>query len=194
MEITYAPGDLPQGETLFHVAKGPIPVGQRLRPYHLRTTYEPLVVAALEALATDTDAVARLLANAEWVRLAARREYLCELILLEAIFERTRTQVAPLLPSRLDTVFGWRTLATAQVFRARYRPDGAIYRCAAVGRAGTARDGALVAAGIDLARSLAGELGAVEQRAIRYWKGEEPMELPEMLIEGTLIIQERVTG
>ncbi len=192
MDIPYLTSDWPRARALFHVARDSIPIGQHLRPYHIRTVYAPLLGAIGEALAAGTDAVARLLASAEWARLAERRAYIPELVLLEAIFERSRVQVAPTLPSRLDAVFGWRTLEVAQEFRTRYRPDGVIYRCAAVGDMATERDGALVAAGIDLARPLADELRAVERRAIRYWGGRESMALPEVLIEGALIVQEQV--
>jgi hypothetical protein len=184
----------PQVVTLFHVSSRPIGAGQHLRPYHMRRRYGSLLVAANDALTRGADAAARLLASAEWVRLAARREYIPEFVLLETVFERSRAEIAPMLPSRLDAVFGWRTLELARQFRLRYRPDGAIYRCIAQGDAATERDGALVAAGINLALPLADELRAVAERATRYWRGEEPMAMPEVLVAGALIVQEQIHG
>ena len=174
---------------LFHVSAQALAVGQRLRSYTISTDYAALIRLAGEALNGGPEAIRRLLTSDAFARLHGQGGYQVEMVHLEAVFERVRARNAPQLPSRLEAVYVWRTLALARQFRAAYRPDGIIHRCALVTGTAIERDGALVAAGIDLTRPLVEELAQVERRAARYWRAREPMLLPEMLVRGTVVVE-----
>jgi hypothetical protein len=180
------------GSSLFHVAAGVLPVGHVLRPYAIAREYRTLIRLAAQAAGAGPAAVRALLAGAGWTDLLRRGEHRTEMVLLEALFERTRVQIAPRLPSRLDAVFAWCDLALARRFRAEYHPGGVIHRCSFDEGTAFERDGALVVAAFeaaDLARPRAGDLRLVEERAVRYWLAQAPMALPEVLVHGRVVVE-----
>ena len=188
--------DRPAG-SLFHVAAGPIPAGEVLKPYAVAREYAALVRLAGAALAGGPAAVRRLLAGEAWGGLLRQGDYRAEMVLLEAIFERARLGAAPALPSRLEAVYVWSSLALARRYRAKYRPRGVIHRCALVEGTTVERDGALVVAAFeaaDLARPSAADLQRVMERAERYWRADEPMDFPELLVRGAVAVAAVVEG
>jgi hypothetical protein len=119
------------------------------------------------------------------------------MVLLEAAFEQARMRTAPRLPSRLDAVYTWRNLGLAERFRAEYRPTGVVHRCALVAGTSLERDGALVVEAFEVTDLVAPsdeDLRRVEVRAARYWRGREPMALPELLVHGTVVVESVVGG
>ena len=174
---------------MFHVSARAITAGQRLRSYTVSADYAALIRLAGEMLDGGPGAVRHLLASDTFAHLQGQGGYQVEMVLLEAVFERARMHGAPELPSRLDSVYVWRTLALARQFQTAYRPSGIIHRCALVTGTTAEHDGALIAAGIDLKRPLEEELAQVAQRAERYWRANEPMRLPETLVRGTVVVE-----
>jgi hypothetical protein len=179
---------------LFHVASRPIPAGQALRPYAVARRHPDLFRLADAALAADPDALRSLLAGAAWAALRQQGDHQAEMVLLEAVFERARRALAPHLPSRLEAVYLWGSLALAQRFRAEYRPAGLVHRCALLAGDGVARDGALVVAAYeaaDLAAPAEADLRAVAERANRYWAAAAtaPMGMAELLVRGTVVVE-----
>ena len=176
---------------LFHVADRALPAGQALRPYAVAREYPALVRLAQRAVGDGPGAVRDLLAGEAWGRLVRQGGHRAEMVLLEAAFERARVRTAPDLPSRLDAVYAWGSLALAERFRAAYRPDGVVHRCALVVGTTVERDGALVVGAFeaaDLANPSPEDLRRVEERAVRYWQAREPMALPELLVRGTVVV------
>jgi hypothetical protein len=114
------------------------------------------------------------------------------MVLLEAIFERVRRHVQPEAPSRLEVVFAWSTRSVAERFCAEYCPGAVIHRCVLVAGMSVERDGALVVAAFDAFEQpglLAGRLRRVEERAEQYWRGQEPMAFPEVLVRGIVRVE-----
>ena len=179
---------------LFHVAARPIPSGLPLRPYAVAQRYPALLRSAGEALGAGPGAVRRLLAGEAWGRLGRQGagDYRAEMVLLEAIFERARVEAAPLLPSRLEAVYAWGSLALAERYRAAYRPDGVIHRCALVAGTTVELDAALVVEAFevaDLANPSDADPQRVAERAVRYWRVQAPLALPEVLVRGTVVVE-----
>ncbi|MGH2614985.1 MAG: hypothetical protein ACRDJC_07085 [Thermomicrobiales bacterium] len=177
---------------LFHVATGVLPVGHVLHPYAIAREHRALISLADHAASVGPGAMRDFLAGAEWRDLLQQRDHRAEMVLLEALFERARVRVAPRLPSRLDAVFAWRTLAVARRYRAEYHPSGVIHRCSLAAGTAIERDGALVVAAFeaaDLARPSARDLRLVDERAERYWLAQAPMALPETLVHGSVVIE-----
>ena len=79
--------------TLFHVAAHALPSGQILRPYAVASEYPELVRRAAEAIAAGQAAIQRLLEGEEWDRLVRQGNHRSEMVLLEAAFERARSQL-----------------------------------------------------------------------------------------------------
>ena len=182
---------------LFHVAARAIPAGRTLRPYAVARPYPALLRLADHALGAGPDAVRRLLASEAWERRLGQGggAYRAEMLLLEAIFERARLRAAPRRPSRLGAVFAWGSLALAARYRAAYRPDGVIHRCALVAGTTVERDAALVVEAFevaDLANPSEVDLQRVAERAVRYWRAEAPLALPEVLVRGTVVVEAAV--
>jgi hypothetical protein len=178
---------------LYHVAARPIPAGQALRPYAIARRHPELFRLTDEALAAGPDALRRLLADEAWTALRQQGDHQAEMALLEAVFERTRVELAPRLPSRLEAVYLWGSLALARRYRTAYNPNGTIHRCVFVAGASVERDGALVVEAYesaDLTEPSEADLRAVAERAHRYWSAETaPMSLPELLVRGTVVVE-----
>ena len=125
---------------LFHVSTQAIAAGQHLRSYTISADHAALIRLAGAALDAGPEAVRKLLAGETFARLQEQGGYQVEMVLLEAVFERGRARSTPQLPSRLESVYVWRTLDLARQFRAAYRPDGIIHRCALVAGTTVERD------------------------------------------------------
>jgi hypothetical protein len=114
------------------------------------------------------------------------------LIGLEAIFEVQRRAYAPTAPSRLDCRFAWADLQSAACFRSSYRSNGIIYECRIESGQAHVRDGGLLPPGIDLVnlgnREGSASFWAAVERGRRYWLAAEPMILPELLIDGAVVV------
>ncbi len=181
-----------ESPSLFHVATQALPTGQVLRSYAVASEYPHLVRLAELKIGAGQAAIQRLLASEEWVGLVRLGGYRSEMVLLEAAFERARVKTAPHLPSRLDAVYVWSSLALAQRFQAKYRPSGIIHRCALVDGTTLERDGALVVEAYEaanLTHPSEHDFRLVEERATRYWHAQTPMTLPELLVHGTVIVE-----
>jgi hypothetical protein len=177
---------------LFHVAARALPVGEALRPYAVAQEYAALLRLAERALEVGPKAVGHLLAGDSWRSLVQEGGYQAEMVLMEAIFERVRGRIAPRAPSRLEAVYAWGNLALARRFRATYRRDGIIHRCALVAGTAVERDGALVVEAFeaaDLGYPSADDLRRVEERAVRYWEARAPMAFPELVVRGTVVVE-----
>ena len=177
---------------LFHVAAGVLPVGLVLRPNAFAREYRALIAQAEQAANVGTAAVRDLLASAEWNDSQQQGDHRIRMILLEALFERTRVRIDPRLPSRIDAVFAWGSLALARRYRAEYHPSGVIHRCSLSAGTAIKRDGALVVAAFetaDLAHPRVRDLRLVEERAEHYWLAQAPMALPEVLAHGHVVIE-----
>jgi hypothetical protein len=172
---------------LFHVGAHPIPVGQILRPYALAREHHSLLRQSWSALADGFEAVEHLLDGVLRNVPSTPGRYRPEMVLLEAIFERVRRNVRPEAPSRLEVVFTWGTRSVAERFCAEYYPGAVIHRCTLVEGMAVERGGALVVAAFeafDQPGPLAGRLRGVEERAEQYWRAQEPMGFPELLVRG----------
>jgi len=147
---------------------------------------------ALQALDDGPDAVATFLAEPAWTRLVSQGGSHAGMVLLEAAFERVRRRIAPDLPSRFEVVFAWRTLSDAIRFRDVYQPSGVIHCCAMVTGRNVERDGALIVEAFeaaDLAQLQVTHLSEMEECAVRYWRGRTPMAHPEVLMDGTVVVE-----
>jgi hypothetical protein len=177
---------------LFHVAGCALTAGSILRPYAVAHDDPAIVRLAQDALDDGPDAVQRLFASDSWSRLLGQGGHRAEMVLLEAAFERVRVRTAPRSPSRLDAVYAWGTRDLAERFRAKYRPAGVIHRCVLVDGTTSERDGALIVAAFEatnLAAPSGKDLQQLEAQATRYWRAQSPMEMPELLVHGTVVIE-----
>lgn len=163
-----------------------------MRPYGIAWEYPALIQLAGQALEADPDAVRRLLGGEAWDHLRRHGGDRAKMVLMEAAFERARLLTAPQLPSRLDAVYAWGSLALAERFRAGYRTAGVIHRCTLVAGTVVVRDAALVVAAFEtpnLADASTDTLSQVEQLAVRYWRASAPMAWPEVLVHGTVVAE-----
>jgi hypothetical protein len=177
---------------LFHVAAHALPAGEAVRPYTIGWEYSDLLQLAKQALGAGPDATAGLLAGEAWGYVRRYGGDRAAMVLMEAAFERARLLTAPRLPSRLHSVYAWGSLALAERFRAGYRSAGVIHRCALVAGTIVERDAALVVAAFesaDLAEASVEDLRRVEEFAIQYWQGSAPMAWPEVLVNGTVVVE-----
>ncbi len=177
---------------LFHVADRAIPAGEAVRPYGIAREYPALLRLAGQALEVGPDAVRRLLSGRAWDDLRRHGGDRAEMVLMEAAFERARLLTAPQLPSRLDAVYAWGSLALAERFRAGYRPAGVIHCCTLIAGTAVERDAALVVRAFevtDLANASAEALRQVEELAVQYWRAPALMAWPEVLIHGTAMVK-----
>jgi len=142
---------------------------------------------AVDAVAAGPASLETLLPE-QWLALAPAEERARTQLVLEAVFEHARVRVNEALPSRADCAFAWRTLDVARRFAAQYVPGGTIYRCTVIDGIAIELDGGLLPPGIDLSRPVDQELPRVLERAGRYWRGEQPMTYPELLLTGTVIV------
>ncbi len=184
-----------ESSLLFHVANHALAVGEAVRPYGIAREYPTLLQFAGQALEAGPAAVQRLLSGEAWNHLRRHGGNRAEMVLMEAAFERARLLTAPQLPSRLDAVYAWGSLALAQQFRAGYRPAGVIHRCTLIAGTAVERDAALVVNAFEtpsLADASADALLQVEELAVRYWRASAPMAWPELLIHGTVVVKEVV--
>ncbi|THD65867.1 hypothetical protein E7Z59_14905 [Robertkochia marina] len=100
--------------------------------------------------------------------------------------------INPEFSSRLDSIFAWPTLEVAQRFKEDYIPNGVIHRC--IVKTGTAIEmcGDLLPPGIDLSnpneRVFKLQLEQTTRRARTYWTQRNKAILPELLIEGTVLV------
>ena len=177
---------------LFHVGIRGLAVGEILRPYAIGDECGALIWRVVRALDGGVDAIREILAGTDgsWPR--GPEGCPPEMVLLEAVFERVRTRVAPESPNRLDAVFAWRGLPLARRFRDQYAPDRVVYRCVVVAGTAIERDGGLVVEAYesaDLAQPSAEHLRRVEERAARYWRPVPPLAFPEMLVHGTVAVE-----
>ena len=124
---------------LFHVAGGPIEPGQAIRPYALGPGLRDALDLVRRALDEDAGARSALLTARGRLRQRFRSDPEMQLVVIEAVFERVRAELAPSLSSRFESAFFWPTVELAERFRARYRPAGVIHRCAGRGRSDLAR-------------------------------------------------------
>jgi hypothetical protein len=53
----------------------------------------------------------------------------------------------------------------------------------------TGRDAALVVVRLDRQAVFADEAGRLAGRAARHWSADEPIEWPELLVHGTVVVQ-----
>ena len=173
---------------LFHVSDRPIDPGQALRRYGLATDKSDVLAPAFRMLDGDSLARSMLLTRTGRLRRRFRSDPDMQLVLIEALFERTRVQVAPDLPSRLTSVFLWPTVELARDFRERYRPRGLIHRCLLTEGLALSRDASLVAARVDLAAVIDDEIQTIERRAVRYWTTDGAIDYPEILVQGTVVV------
>ena len=167
-----------------------------LRPYAIARDHGDLLRHAVQAIGEGPEAVANLLAGTAWNRLTASGDSRAGMVLLEAAFERVRMRIAPDLPSRFEVVFAWSTMADAIHYHDAYQPSGVILRCTLVAGRSVERDGALVVEAFEeanLAQPQATDLPRAEEHAIRYWRGQAPMAHPEVLVEGTVLVEGIVT-
>ena len=177
---------------LFHVADRALSAGEAVRPYGIAREYPAILRLAVQALEAGPDAVQRLLSGEAWDHLRRHGGDRAEMVLMEAAFERARLLTAPQLPSRLDVVYAWGSLALAERFRAGYRPAGVIHRCTLVAGTTVERDAALVIEAFeaaDLTDPSAAHLRQVEELAVRYWRARGSMVWPEVLIHGTVVVK-----
>ena len=182
---------------LLHVSDMALPVGTELRPYAIAQNHRELLRLAVRAIDKGPDAVVDLLAGAAWSHLVTLGDYLAGMVLLEAVFERVRLQIAPDLPSRFGVVFAWGTLADAVRYRDAYLPAGVIHRCAVVAGRSVERDGSLVVRAFEeanFAHPQATGRSRADEHAVRYWRGQVPMAHPEVLVEGTVVVEEVVAA
>ncbi len=178
--------------SLFHVAAHAIPVGQVLRPYGLACEQQALLRQCERALDDGAHAIEHLLEGVRRDVPSAPGRYSPEMVLLEAIFESVRRYVQPGAPSRLEVVFTWRTRSVAERFCAEYCSGAVIHRCALVEGMAVERDGALVVAAFNAFEQsglLTGRLRRVEERAELYWRGQELMAFPEVLVRGIVRVE-----
>jgi hypothetical protein len=177
---------------LFHVTDRTLPKGTVLRPYAIAQDNRDPLDQAVQVIDEGSEAVATLLAGATGSRLISSGESQAGMLFLEAAFERVRLRIAPDLPSRLGVVFAWNTLADAVHYRDAYQRFGVVHRCAMVAGRSVERDGSLVVDAFEeanLAQPQLADLPRAEERAIRYWRGQVPKAHPEVLVEGTMLVE-----
>lgn len=176
---------------IFHVARAPLAAGVTLRPYALGRDCREAAMELTRTRADGLDAVAGLIESHGWPGCKSAGRYPDPLIVLEAAFEWVRTEVAPELPSRLDAVFAWQTETLAREFRDTYQPGGTIHRCRVVAGRQVTRDGALVVAAYEstgLAEPSVHDLLCLERHAACYWRPEAVLRYPEVLVQGTVVV------
>jgi len=148
-----------------------------------------------------SSSLARFLSAREWQHIdftdnavGIEADAMKMMVVLEAIFEYTRTKLTSHLPSRLNCVFVWPTLELSKQFRHDYIPDGVIHRCCITQGDVVRLDGALLPPGIDLSNLsdevFAAEFLATQLRAEKYWIAQEPPQLTELLVVGNVEIVE----
>ena len=182
---------------LFHVTDLALPEGTKLRPYAIAQDHRDLLWQVVQAIDEGPDAVATLMAGAAWTRLGSLGESRAGMVLLEATFEWVRMRIAPDLPSRFSAVFAWSTIPDAVRYRDVYQPSGVIHCCSLIAGRSVERDGTLVVDAFEaanLSKPQASDLSRVEERAISYWRGQAPMAQPEILVEGTVVVEGIVTA
>ena len=99
---------------------------------------------------------------------------------------------APGLPSRLEAVYVRGSIALARRHRLADRPTIVIHHCALVDGTTVERDGALVVEAFetaDLTNPTADDQRRVAERSERYWWAEGPMDLLEILVHGTVVVE-----
>ena len=176
--------------SLFHVGRGPIAPGQQLRPYELATKMAGTLDLVRRALVGEAPARSELLTADGHLRRQFSSNPEVGLVILEAIFERVRAEIAPGLPSRLESVFLWPTTELAFDFRRRFLPNGTVHRCRIETGTPLPRDATFVVAGVKLSAVLDQEARNVEQRARSYWTTSEEIAYPEVLVRGTVVVTE----
>jgi len=177
---------------LYHVTSTVLPVGAVLHPYTLGQETLRLLRRAEQVLAEGPDAIRPLLAGAEWSGLTTGGGYRAEMVVLEAAFERVRVRITPDLPSRYGVVFAWDTLARAAQYRIAYCPTGLIHHCSLVMGRSLVRDGSLVVEASETTNLITPrheDLLQLEEHAERYWLGQGPMAFPEVLVQGTVVVE-----
>jgi hypothetical protein len=112
-------------------------------------------------------------------------------VLLEALFERVRERVAPDRPSRLACAFAWLNIEWARWFRDTYILDGHLYRCSWQDGTILVRDAAWLIDN-DLSGPTDEVVRRIEPRAEQYWLGDDPAQIPEVLIHGTAVVDEAI--
>ena len=179
---------------LVHVSGESIEPGQVLRPYELTGRLREPLDLARRALDGDQAARSTLLTGQDRLRNTFKTHPEMQMVLMEVVFERVRAELAPALPSQLESAFCWPTLEMARWFQATYRPTGVIHRCLLTEGDAIARESSFVVGGVDLSARFDDAIRAVEQRGVRYWTIDAPHEYPEVLVRGTAIVAEVLPG
>ena len=182
---------------VFRVDRSPMPPGTLVNPYYMASHLRLIDEARL---AVDSGApglldylrTARIAdANSQPEELPAS-DRLRMMIVLEAVFESVRLDICPHIPSRHEATFVWSSVDLAKRFRAEYLPTGQIHSCEISNGTATLRDGALLPPGINIRLStveeLQIELARTTARAEQYWRGEQPMTTPELMVKGQVRI------
>jgi hypothetical protein len=188
--------------TVFQVGRKPLQPRVVLRRYYMHQ-YIQLVTYIQQTLDEGPASLARYLSTPEWQRLnlsqgelGFKPEDLKMMIVLEAIFEQVRAELAPWLPSRMNCVFTWSNIELADRFRSEYAPGGTIHRCRVMEGSAVELDGGLLPPGINLAdlspRTLADEVKATRARAEKYWNAQALPDFPELLIVGKVAVVDLV--
>lgn len=176
---------------VFHVSPHPLPAGCVLRPYAIAVSSRAQLHSAVHARASGMETVVRLVRSDQWRGAGSNERYAVQMVVLEAAFEWVRLRVAPSLPSRLATVFAWDTIVQARSFRDTYLAEGVIHSCSMLAGRRIRRDGALVVeayGAADLAYPSLEDLLRLEELAARYWREGDPLQLPEVLVQGTVVV------
>ncbi|MDT8899758.1 hypothetical protein [Anaeroselena agilis] len=111
-------------------------------------------------------------------------------MIVEHMLEKTRQQEFPNRPSRLGSCFLFPETAAAQQFIKHYRESRSyIYKCKVEAENYVTCDMALINShNIMYETDSVTELAALRERCVKYWAGEQPMALPEVIVPGVVKI------
>ena len=188
-----------ENEIVYRVDFNSIPVGEYLNTYYIKE-FSHLIHYIISQIRKGGGELLNYLNSPDWQSLELtsssinlNSETLKMMVVLESIFENERQLINPEFSSRLDSIFAWPTIEVARRFKKDYIPDGVIHRCIVKNGNAIEMCGDLLPPGIDLSnlneRIFSRQLEATSLRAKTYWKQLNKAILPELLIDGTVLVE-----
>jgi hypothetical protein len=119
-----------------------------------------------------------------------RSENIDAKVIVEAAMEWARRVVVPTAPSRLDSTFVFLTQADAERFKEAYRKNGVIHRVKVVDGETFTGDMVLTNYALKILQGpMEPQVANLRERALAYWRADQPPEWPEVLASGRVEVR-----
>lgn len=175
---------------LYKFAPSPIPIGDVVRPFSFKDRFMPYLQFADSTFNSEPETIRSLLLNDQLISIRTNTASNFPTSLIEIAFEHARTKLFPELPSRLESSYFFESIDLARQFKSTYNRIGYIYKCKFIDGLIFKGDMTLVNQGIDLNIDISVEISMLKDRAIQYWSASKPMKIPEILVKGTVTVQD----